>query len=106
MVDQHLCHSQLLTHSSGIAYGFENMHPDLARFQKLRNRKTFEGRTIVRYRPHDSPAPQHTVDALYRRNRSNPFLFTIQGSNGSTPLLLTGLEKWLVSSMDILLLIG
>ncbi|KAJ6084890.1 hypothetical protein N7499_004519 [Penicillium canescens] len=37
----------LLTHSSGMAYGFENMHPDLARLEKLRNRKTLEGGTVV-----------------------------------------------------------
>jgi hypothetical protein len=39
-----------------MAYGFESMHPDLARFQELRNRKTREGRTVVRYRPRDSPS--------------------------------------------------
>ncbi|KAJ5399709.1 hypothetical protein N7465_010198 [Penicillium sp. CMV-2018d] len=37
----------LLTHSSGMAYGFESMHPDLARLQKLRNRKTLEGGTVA-----------------------------------------------------------
>ncbi|GFF30965.1 uncharacterized protein Rv1367c/MT1414 [Aspergillus udagawae] len=29
-----------------MAYGFESMHPDLARFQELKNRKTREGRTV------------------------------------------------------------
>ncbi|KAJ5465363.1 hypothetical protein N7530_009150 [Penicillium desertorum] len=102
----------LLTHSSGMAYGFESMHPDLARLQKLRNRKTLEGGTVVRYHPSDSPSfalllkiivfdiNRHIVDALYRRNLSNPFLYTIQGNNGSTPLVLIGLEKWLVERVN------
>lgn len=96
-----------------MAYGFESMHPDLARLQKLRNRKTLEGGTVVRY-PSDSPSfalllkiivfdiNRHIVDALYRRNLLNPFLYAIQGSNGSTPLVLIGLEKWLVSTTNIL----
>ncbi|KAJ6010077.1 hypothetical protein N7522_005093 [Penicillium canescens] len=97
----------LLTHSSGMAYGFENMHPDLARLEKLRNRKTLEGGTVVRH-PSDSPnfallleifgfdITQQIVDAMYRRNLSNPYLYAIQGRNGSTPLVLIGLEKWFV----------
>lgn len=100
-----------------MAYGFEN-NPDLARFQKLRNRKTREGGTIVRYPPCDRLSfiillklalfdiNQYVVNAFCRRNLSSPSSSTIRGSNGSTPLVLIGLEKWLVSTRDILLLIS